>query len=87
MGDLHSAFVVDKEVVKEHAQWRNPSLKARWEAARASATDGMDGAISAWIAGERNRVSGRELTEDEEKSPGSLVNAAKAWELNDRKKL
>ena len=29
LGDLHLAFVMDKEVVKEHAQWWQPEMKAK----------------------------------------------------------
>ena len=29
VGDLHMAFVAEKEVAKVRPQWRNPDLKAR----------------------------------------------------------
>ena len=29
VGVLHLAFVADKELVKEHAQWQSPDLEAR----------------------------------------------------------
>ena len=49
-----------------------------------------DAAIPAWIAGERNRVSRQELTEEEEEGGGtlheSLASAAKERELDGWKK-
>ena len=56
VGALHFASVAGKEVVREHAQWRNSDLKSRWAAAHASAVDGVDAAVSARIAQDRNRV-------------------------------
>ena len=37
VGDLYLDWVADKEVAKEHAQWRDPDLQARWGGADASA--------------------------------------------------
>ena len=45
--DLHLAVVVETEIVKKQAQWRGPEIKARWDANRASAAKGADGAIPA----------------------------------------
>ena len=41
-GDLHSASAAEEEAVKEHAQWRNPHLEARWTATRAPAAEEVD---------------------------------------------
>ena len=48
------ACVADEEVVREHAQWWNPDLRASWGATRTSAVEGMDSAISALTADECN---------------------------------
>ena len=80
VGNLHSAPVVEKEVVKEAAQWRNPELAARWEATDASAAEGVGAATPAWTAEECSRFSGQELTEERGKLHGSLADAARARE-------
>ena len=76
--DLHLACVAEKEVVEEHAQWRNPDLDARWTATRAPGRGWMragakrvDSAISAWVAEEFNRALGQELTGEGESCMGS----------------
>ena len=51
-------------------------MKARCESTRASPVDGVDAAISARAAEERSRVSGQELTEEEEKLHEGPVSAA-----------
>ena len=50
------------EVVKEHAQWRNPGLKPQVEAHQSSFVEVVDGAVSAWVADECNRELGQELS-------------------------
>ena len=49
---FHTAFVAERDVVTEHAQWRNPEIRSKVEA--------VDAAISAGIADECNRVLARE---------------------------
>ena len=66
--DLHSAAVADKEVAKEHAQWWDPRLKARWNAADASPPGVVAEGISAWEAGQRSKTSGQELTAEDERA-------------------
>ena len=61
VGDLRSAFAVDKEITKEHAQRRHTELKARWNTPHASAVEGVGAAISAKTAEDCNRVLGEEL--------------------------
>ena len=39
VGDLHSAFPVDAEVVMEHSQWRGAEMNACWDANHASASE------------------------------------------------
>ena len=57
---LRAAFVADKEVVQEHAQWRNPGLQSQVKASRPLAVDWAGAAISSWVADERNRVLAQE---------------------------
>ena len=42
--DLRLAFVVKKEVAKEHEKWGGPGMNAQWDPARASPFDGADAA-------------------------------------------
>ena len=44
---LRLAFVKGKEIVKGHAPWRGPEMKARWDATHAFPAEGVDAAISA----------------------------------------
>ena len=60
------ALAVDLEVVKEHAQWRNPELRSQVAANQSSVLGGVGahqssviGAVSEWVAGECGRVLGR----------------------------
>ena len=87
MGDLHSAFFADKEVVRGPAQWRHPDLKVRRDATRPSAVERVDDAISAWTTEECICALGQEVTEDEGKFHGGPASAAKERELNDWKKF
>ena len=41
VGDLHFAYVADKEVVKGRAQWQNPVVKSRLGATQSSVADGV----------------------------------------------
>ena len=70
VGDPYVAFVVDKEIVKGHASWRNPEIKARWDATQAPAVEKLGAAISVWTAGERRRDLGQQLREVEKESNG-----------------
>ena len=54
--DLCFAFVANKEVVKEHAPWRNPALKSSVGATHSSVAEGVGAATPAWVAEERNRA-------------------------------
>ena len=56
VGGRHVAFVAEKEVAKEHAQWWSPDLRSRLDATQSSA---VDSAISAWVAEDGNRVLGQ----------------------------
>ena len=60
VGDLHLASVVDGEEVKEHAQWRNPELMSRVDAAASSAAAGVDAAIPTRVADTFSRLLGQE---------------------------
>ena len=63
--DLHLAFAVDKEVVKEHAQWRRPATKAkidthtRMDPGASAEVGGGGPALPAWVAEECNQICGR----------------------------
>ena len=59
---LRLASVADKEVARGHAQWWRLELKSRLDATQSSVAGGVGAAISAWVAKERNRVSGQELS-------------------------
>ena len=80
VGDLHFAYVADKEVVKGRAQWQNPVVKSRLGATQSSVADGGGDAISGRVAEGRSRVLAQELTGDEEKLQGYLVSGAKGRE-------
>ena len=54
VGHLHQAFVVEKEIGPERAQWRGPEMTARWDANRASPAQAADAAISPGTAEECN---------------------------------
>ena len=82
VSDRRSASVADKEVAGEHPQGGNPDRKERRDPNHASAAEGQDAAISAWIAEERNRISGRELGGEEGKFHGGVASAARNRGLN-----
>ena len=54
------ALGADKKVVKEHAQWRNPELMSRVDAAASSAAAGVDAAIPTRVADTFSRLLGQE---------------------------
>ena len=87
MGELHLASVVGKEVVKEHARWRGPDLRARRGATNAYASEGVDAAISAWNAEKWKRGVRQILPEEKGKSHGGPASAAKKRKLNYWKKF
>ena len=58
---------VDLAAAQAHAQWWSPDLKSKMEASPSDAVEGVDGAISAWVADECNRVLGQELPQEEAK--------------------
>ena len=73
--NLHLGSVVDMGVVKERAQWWGPEMKARWGAGHTSPLGGVDAAIAAWGAGRCNKERGQELSADQRKLRGALVDA------------
>ena len=75
LGDLHVASVADKEVMKGHAPWWTLDSQARWDATHSTAGEGVNDAIYAWIAEERNRVFGQGLPREKEKLHGALATA------------
>ena len=81
------AFVTDKEVVKEHAQWRQPEMKAkidtqtRMDPGAPFLVDGGGPVLSAWVAEKCKRISGKALAESEGRAHADLAQKAKVREL------
>ena len=63
----HLPLVAEREIAKEHTQWRRSEMKAHWDANHAYPFEGADAAIPSWSAEVRSKVLGRELSEAEEK--------------------
>ena len=84
---LTAALSVDVSVVREHAQRGNPAMKPQKETLQSSAVYGADGAISAWVTDDCNRVLGQELSPGEEKQHAHLAHEGKLRELADLKKF
>ena len=64
-GDVPAATMEgDLAAAQAHAQWRSPDLKPKLEVNPSAAADGVDGAISARVADECNRVLRQELSQD-----------------------
>ena len=72
---------VDPAVAPAHAQWWSPELKSKLEADPSAAVGGVDGAISARVADESNRILGQELTPEEEEMHANLATAIKPREM------
>ena len=69
---------VDPAVAQARAQSWSPELKLKLEANPSAAVEGADGAISAWVADERNCILGKELSQEEEETHAELVKAGNA---------
>ena len=82
MSDLHRASIVAKKIVRGREQWRGPGMKPRWDANHAAPEEGVNATISASAAGERNRFSGKALTQEADKLHGGRESAAKERELS-----
>ena len=76
-----AALAVDMSIVQMHAKWWNPALEPQVEAPQFSVVEGVDGAISAWVAAERNRVSGPGLLPEGEERYADLAHQGKLREL------
>ena len=59
-------MAVGLAVAHAHAQWWPPDLKPKMEASPSAAVEGVDGAIPAWVADERNRILRQEFAPEEE---------------------
>ena len=77
---LQIALAVELEVVKEHAQWRDPELKPEVDARQSSVVEGVDGAVSAWVEDGSYRELGQGLSPGGEEQRAALVQAAKIKE-------
>ena len=81
-GDVPAATMEgDLAAAQAHAQWRSPDLKPKLEVNPSAAADGVDGAISAWVADECNRVLRQELPQEEEEWHVDLANYGEKREL------
>ena len=87
LGDLHPAFVKDKDADKGHAQWWRSDMKdkidteTRKDSGASPAMVGGGPVLSAWGAGGRNRILGQELTGVEERAHPDLARKATEREL------
>ena len=81
VGDPHSAFVADKETMREQARWWDPEMKAHWDAANAWSPEGVDAADKC------KRASGQELTAGGERTHVLLAREPKDRGPDPRKKL
>ena len=87
---LHPAFVVNREVVKQHGQWWDSTVKDNWGALPGANVDGVDAAISAWAADLRNRMLGKELSKGEAKEvcePREGGSRSRAWSMEGGRSL
>ena len=84
---LVAALAVDVSVAQAHAHWRNPARKPQVGAFQSPVVGGVDGAFSAWVAGERSRVLGQKLSPEEAKIHAGLVHEGKLRELAALKKF
>ena len=62
-------------------------MKPQDEAPQSSVAEGANGAIPAWVADERNRALGQELSLGEEKMHADLVRGGELRELAASKKI
>ena len=74
-------MAADRAVVRAHAHWWSPEPNPKIEVSQSSVVEGVDGAISASVADECNRILGQELTLEEEAAHADLVEAGKPREL------
>ena len=72
---------VDLAAAQVRAQWWSPELKPQFEADPSAAVEGVNGAISASVADECNRILGQVLSQEEEETHADLVKAGKQLEL------
>ena len=80
-GDAPAATMgADLKVAQAHAQWWSPELKPKLEVNPSAAADSVGGAISAWVAYERNRILGQKLYRDAEDMHADLANEGKVYE-------
>ena len=86
-GALAATVAAYVSVVQGRAQWWNRGMKPQVDAAQSSAAQGADGAISAWVADEVNRVLGQDLSLGGEKRHVDLAHEGKLRELAARKKF
>ena len=75
---LHSAFAIEKEVIKHHGQRGGPATKDSWGALPVSTADGV---AAGWTADLCDEALRKELPQEEERKRTTLVKAAQEREL------
>ena len=86
-GALQVSVVGNENLVKDCAQWWNPIMKPHINLAAIAPLDGVESAISAWVAFESEMILGQELSALEEQMHADLVISAEAEELAAWKQL
>ena len=81
---LQVSLVANKNFAKDHASWRNPTLKSQINLAAVAPIDGVESAISARAALACEKALGQELCAQEEHLRVELVASAKTKDLEAR---
>ena len=68
--------------MKHHAPWWDENLKAQINFSSVAPIDGVDSAISAWVAFACSKALGQELSAQDERLHEELVASAKMEELD-----
>ena len=79
---LRVSFIANKTLVKREAPWWDADMKAQFNLSSDVPLDGVESAISAWVAFACSQTLGQELSVQEEQMHGDLVASAKMKELD-----
>ena len=74
---LQVSFVANKNFVRDHASLWNPTLKSQINLAAVAPIDGVESAVSAWVALACEKALGQELSAQEAHLNADLVALAK----------
>ena len=77
---LQVSFVANKNFAKDHASWRNPTLKSQINFTAVAPIDGVESAISARAALACAKALGQELCAQEEHLRAELVASDKTMD-------